>query len=232
MNPEDTKTNDTLGDEILEEAPEEIKFVDNRRFTDEGERVKVDVKEGNERPQPEKVKPPEVLKLEKALNEMSMRCDAAEGKLVNVQKRFEEERAKMEDETASMRDRLKRSLEQRAEQGRFEFLLTLLPLLDNLNLAIEASEKDASFDHLLEGVKGTSRSFRQALVNVGVEAVSTVGEDFDPEVHEAVELVETDPENDGKVTAEYSAGYTYHGKLLRAARVQVGRAAEADSAAE
>src|SRR5215210_7269380 len=102
-----------------------------------------------------------------------------------------------------MRSRLMKTLEDRAKQGQFNFLTTLLPVLDNLNLAIDASEKDSSFEHLLNGVKGTARSFEQALTSVGVEPIVSVGAEFNPESHEAVDMVETDAENDGRITAEY-----------------------------
>lgn len=214
---------------------EEIRFNDKRRFNNEGERVKVEVKDGgdaeNEK-EDERQKSPEVLRLETALREMALRCEAAENKLIEVQKRFEEERARLEAETLEMRERVKKTLEQRAEAGRFQFLSELLPVLDNLNLAIEASEKDSSFEHLLAGVKGTERSFRQALMNVGVEPVASVGELFNPEIHEAVDLVACDPEDEGKILKEYSSGYTYKGRLLRPARVQVGTVASTGTAAE
>ena len=222
--------------EEIEGAEEEIAFEDKRRFNDEGERVKVEVRDGSEKePEEEDPKPsksPEVIKLEAALMQSMLRCDAAEGKLVEVQKRFEEERAKLEAETREMRERMRKALEQRAEQGRFDFLARLLPVLDNLNLAIEASEKDSSFEHLLAGVKGTARSFTQALMGVGVEPVASVGETFNPEVHEAVDMVATGPESDGKVLAEYSTGYTFKGRLLRPARVQVGTAVRTGSQGE
>ena len=53
---------------------------------------------------------------------LAVRCEAAETKLVGVQKRFEEEKAKLEQETAERRERMKKSLEQRAEQGPTKFL--------------------------------------------------------------------------------------------------------------
>lgn len=216
-------------------AEDEIRFNDKRRFNEQGERVKVEVKDGGDEERaenPERAKSPELLKAEAALKETALRCEAAETKLLEVQKRFEEERARLEAETAEMRERMKKSLEQRAEADRFNFLTTLLPVLDNLNLAIEASERDSSFEHLLTGVKGTERSFRQALVNVGVEPVASVGELFNPEIHEAVDLVACDPEDEGKILAEYSAGYTFKGRLLRPARVQVGTVASTGTAAE
>ena len=130
----------------------------------------------------------------------------------------------MERETAEMRQRLMKTLEDRAKQGQFNFLTTLLPVLDNLNLAVSASEKDSSFEHLLEGVKGTARSFEQALLSVGVEPIAATGADFNPELHEAVDMIPVEPEADDKITTEYSRGYKFGDKLLRPAKVQVGKA--------
>ena len=213
-------------EEFTEEAGNEIPFQDKRRFDDEGTRVNVDVKDSSDIIEEDHELPasPEIIKLEKALKEMTIRCEAAETKLKSVQTRFEEEKAKLEQETSERRGRMKKSLEQKADQGRFNFLVALLPVLDNLNLALSASEKDPSLENLLVGVKGTARSFEQALLNVGVKSVTSVNELFNPELHEAVDLVETDDENDGKIMAEYAKGFTFNDRLLRPARVQVGNA--------
>jgi molecular chaperone GrpE len=204
-------------DEIFEENGEEIPFADRRRFDGEGERIRDD-KKG------EKTKSPEVIKLENELKDERTRRESAEAKLVGVQKKFDEIKTQMERETQEMRQRLMKTLEDRAKQGQFNFLTTLLPVLDNLNLAVNASQTDASFEHLLEGVKGTARSFEQALMSVGVEPIAAVGADFNPELHEAVDMIQVNPENDDKITAEYSRGYKFGDKLLRPARVQVGKA--------
>jgi molecular chaperone GrpE len=169
------------------------------------------------------VKSPEVVKLEAELGALKIRCEAAETKLSEVQKRFDEAKKGLERETSEMRERLKKSLGQQANEKQASFLASLLPVLDNLNRAVEASENDASFEHLLIGVKGTARSFEQALASVGVEAVESVGAEFNPEIHEAIEMVETGPENNGRVTAEFSRGYIFGDRLLRPARVQVGK---------
>ena len=202
-------------EEMTEENTEEIPFTDKRRFDGEGEKVKDDNTTA---------KSPEVTKLENELKDERVRRESAEAKLVGVQQKFDELKMQMERETQEMRQRLMKTLEDRAKQGQFNFLITLLPVLDNLNLAINASETDASFEHLLEGVKGTARSFEQALLSVGVEPVQATGADFNPELHEAVDMVEADAEGDGKITAEYSRGYKFGDKLLRPARVQVGKA--------
>ena len=211
--------------EMLEEHPEDMKIEDKRRFDDSGERIEVSIndtpEEETKKEEPAK-KSAEVVNLENALKEMTTRCEAAETKLQDVQKRFEAEREGLEKETSEMRSRLKKSLEQQADQGRFNFLTTLLPVLDNLNLALEAAGKDASVENLIGGVQGTARSFENALISVGVEPVESVGHKFNPEIHEAVDMIETDEENVGMITAEFARGYTFNGRLLRAARVQVG----------
>ena len=206
-------------EESNEESIEgEIPFSDNRRFDGDGERIKEDGKTAAN------IKSSEVLRLEKELKDERIRREAAEAKLVGVQTKFDEVKAQMERETAEMRQRLMKTLEDRAKQGQFNFLTTLLPVLDNLNLGIKAGETDSSFEHLLSGVKGTARSFEQALTNVGVETIQAVGADFNPELHEAVEMIETSAENEDKIVGEFSRGYKFGDRLLRPSRVQVGKA--------
>ncbi len=212
-------------EEIIDENAEEIPIADKRRFNEAGEKIKDD-KRG------EKVKSSEVIKLEKELKDERTRRESAEAKLVGVQKKFDDIKSQMERETAEMRQRLMKTLEDRAKQGQFNFLATLLPVLDNLNLAINASETDASFEHLLEGVKGTARSFEQALTSVGVEPVASVGNEFNPELHEAVDMIPVKSEQDEKITAEYSRGYKFGERLLRPARVQVGKATQTNAKGE
>ena len=217
---------DGILEELLGEDEVRIPFNDKRRFNAEGERVADD-------PPSDKgaAKSATEVALEAKLKAETERREAAESKLVGVQAKFEEAKANLEKETADMRSRLMKTLEDRSKQGQFNFLTTLLPVLDNLNRAVEASETDPSIDHLRDGVIGTARSFEQALMSVGVEPVPSVGSRFDPEVHEAIDMAEVDPNEDGKVTAEYSRGYKFGNQLLRPAKVQVGRG-RAQSASE
>ena len=200
------------------ENEEELKVEDKRRFNTEGEKVKVEVIE-----EAKPVKSAEVIKLETELKTEKERREAAETKLIDVQKRFDEAKNNLEKETAEMRQRLMKTLEERAKQSQSNFISTLLPVLDNLNLAIDHAEKDSSLENLVGGVKGTARSFENALREVGVEAVASVGMDFDPLVHEAIDMIEVEAEQDGKITSEYSKGYKFGEKLLRPAKVQVGK---------
>ncbi|MEO6050359.1 MAG: nucleotide exchange factor GrpE [Pyrinomonadaceae bacterium] len=204
--------------EIDEIDGEKIPFKDKRRFNADGEKIA----EAEEPKEP--VKSANEMALESKLKIETERREAAEAKLIGVQAKFEEAKANLEKETSEMRSRLMKSLEDRSKQAQFNFLTTLLPVLDNLNLAVAASETDPSVEHLRNGVVGTARSFERALIDVGVEPIPSIGMTFDPEVHEAVDMVASDSENDGKITAEYARGYKFADKLLRPAQVQVGKA--------
>lgn len=211
-----------IPDEFDDEA---IPVNDKRRFTADGEMI------ADQEIPAEPVRSALEIALEADLKTETIRRQAAETKLVGVQAKFEEAKADLEKETAEMRSRLMKTLEDRGLQAQFNFLTTLLPVLDNLNLAVAASETDSSVEHLRDGVIGTARSFERALLDVGVERVPSVGVEFDPEIHEAVDMAPADSESDGKIIAEYASGYRFGGKLLRPARVQVGKAM-ADSAGE
>lgn len=209
---------DDFIEELLGNDDVKIPFNDRRRFNADGERV-ADDPPADQGP----VKSAAEIALEAKLKAETERREAAESKLLGVQAKFEEAKASLEKETADMRARLMKTLEDRSKQAQFNFLTTLLPVLDNLNLAVSASETDSSVENLRNGVVGTARSFEQALMSVGVEAVPSVGMTFDPEVHEAIDMAETDAEQDGKVTAEYARGYKFGNQLLRPAKVQVGK---------
>ncbi|HVF58003.1 MAG TPA: nucleotide exchange factor GrpE [Pyrinomonadaceae bacterium] len=158
------------------------------------------------------------------VEELEARTRAAEQKAADVQARFEQVRAELRRETDEIRQRLTRTADERVAREKAAFVAALLPVVDNLQRAIEAAEGGGSMDALLDGLRGTLSGFENALGAAGVEAVEAVGTQFDPELHEAVDTASVEPERDGIVTAQYSRGYRMGGQLLRPARVQVGRA--------
>lgn len=197
---------------------------DKRRFNEHGEPTAEFAANAEEQAKKEPVRSAREIELEGLLKAETERREAAEAKLVGVQAKFEEAKASLEKETAEMRTRLIRSLEDKANQSKYNFLQTLLPVLDNLNLAVSASEQDPSVENLRNGVSGVARSFEHALAQVGVTVIESIKKEFDPELHEAIDLLPTEKEMDGKVTAEYQKGYRFGDRLLRPAKVQVGRA--------
>ncbi len=160
------------------------------------------------------------------VEELETRTRAAEQLALDIQDRFETFKNRLQQETDETRQRLNRAADERTERSKAEFISSLLPTLDNLERAIDAAEAGGSMEQLITGVKQTAESFKTALGAAGVEPVAAQGELFDPELHEAVETTPVEPEFDGKVMNEYTKGYRLGERLLRPARVAVGRAPE------
>jgi molecular chaperone GrpE len=157
------------------------------------------------------------------VEELEARTKAAEQQVQDVQARFEQLRQQLQRETDETRQRLNRSADERAANEKARFIASLLPVMDGLDRAIQATGENASREAILQGIRGIATSFQNALSNAGVEPISAVGEPFDPELHEAVDTVPADPEMDGIVINEYGRGFRMGDRLLRPARVQVGR---------
>jgi len=195
-----------------EEQPE-VRVTDRRRIylDDEGEHTNTEVEQPSLKP--------------KYVEELEARTKAAERQVQEVQSRFDQLRQQLQRETDETRQRLNRAADERAAADKARFIASLLPVVDDLYRAIQAGEEGAGPDSLLEGIKRTANSFESSLANANVESVSAVGEAFNPELHEAVDTAEVDSEMDGRVIEEYSRGFRIGDRLLRPARVKVGRAA-------
>lgn len=195
------------------QAAEGIRVTDRRRVSLDDSEEGVHVQEGDA----PSLKP-------KYVEELEARTRAAEQAAKDVQARFEQVRAELKRETDEIRQRLARTADERVAREKAAFVTTLLPVMENLQRAMEAAESGGSLDALMNGLSGTISGFESALASGGIEIISAFGTQFDPELHEAVDTIEVEPERDGVVTAEYSRGYRMGGQLLRPARVQVGRA--------
>src|SRR5215208_8324473 len=158
------------------------------------------------------------------VEELEARTKAAERQVQEVQARFDQLRQQLQRETDETRQRLNRSADERAATETAKLISTLLPVMDNLDRAVGAASEGTAREAILEGIRGIAASFQSALVNAGVEPIVSVGEEFNPELHEAVDTGETGSDMDGKVIAEYSRGFRMGDRLLRPARVKVGRA--------
>jgi molecular chaperone GrpE len=119
----------------------------------------------------------------------------------------------------------------RNEQERLEFskfanasmLLGLLPVLDDLERALNSIPSEFAEQKWVEGVRLVERKFKSSLEIQGVKPILALGMAFDPNFHEAVRQ---DKGPDGMVLQEFQKGYTLNGKLLRPAKVVVGNGEE------
>ncbi|MGH9932935.1 MAG: nucleotide exchange factor GrpE [Pyrinomonadaceae bacterium] len=160
------------------------------------------------------------------VEELEARTKAAEQKTLEVQLRFEHLRKQLQSETDLTRQRLNRAADERAQREKTDFIAGLLPVLDNLQRATAAAETGSPAEVIAEGLRRTTSSFENALAAAGVEPIDAVGEAFDPELHEGVETVEAAPEDEGRVVAQHTRGYKIGERLVRPARVKVGRYSE------
>lgn len=95
----------------------------------------------------------------------------------------------------------------------------ILPIKDNLERATTAAEETES--GILDGVKMTLKQLDEALASLGVEKIKTVGEEFNPEFHNAVMHEENEAFGENTVSEEMMSGYTCRGRVIRFAMVKV-----------
>ena len=96
----------------------------------------------------------------------------------------------------------------------------LLHVLDNLDRALAHADPAKTDKILIEGLHGIAASFRKTLAHQGIHPIETDGKNFDPELHEAVGQMESE-HAEGRILKEEARGYSWHGRLLRPARVIV-----------
>jgi molecular chaperone GrpE len=168
------------------------------------------------------------------LIETEARLAEADRQVQEMSVRFRSAQAQLRVEADEQRARLQRTFDQKLDGARAELVASLLETLDNLKRAIQAAETtesaagahsvDPRFAPFLGGVRATAQLFESKMQSLGLTPVPAVGQAFDPELHEAVEIVPVPPELDNQVTFEYQTGYRLGERLLRPARVRVGRA--------
>ena len=114
-------------------------------------------------------------------------------------------------------------IEQFLKYGEEEFILKILPILDNFYLAEKKLPESLAKDESVKGLLQIKIQILGLLKNQGVEEIKAVGEKFDPNFHEAIEQVDLENKEPGIVLEEIQKGYKINGRLLRPARVKVAK---------
>ncbi len=142
------------------------------------------------------------------------------------------ERDQLLAEKAELNDRLLRrqadfeNYRKRVERDRSDFIQfaamelvrDLLPILDDFERALRVETADQEY---AKGVEMIYQRFFDALKKVGLEPIETEGRTFDPNLHEALDRVETEEAEDMAILHEYQRGYNFRGRLLRPSMVKV-----------
>lgn len=164
-------------------------------------------------------KPDEEVSADEALVKMA----AAYAELERKSKAADDQMLRLQADFDNFRRRTRAEKEEWTRNITANFCSELLPVIDNFGRALQALRQTGADEGHLQGVEMIARQLGELLIAKGVEKIPTVGEDFDPNWHEAVGRVQVDdPEQVGKVVAEFQAGYRLDGKMLRVAMVQVG----------
>lgn len=129
----------------------------------------------------------------------------------------------------NFRKRTRRELADAAKKGKEDSLREVLPVIDNLERAVQAAETAADAKSVADGVRMVLRMFDDAAQRLGLERLKTLGERFDPMLHEAVQQVETADVAPGTITIEVQAGYRLGDRLIRPAIVAVAKAPAAST---
>jgi molecular chaperone GrpE len=142
------------------------------------------------------------------------------------------ERDRLAAANAELEDRLLRvraefdNARRRGERERSDFLQfagmdlvkELLPVLDDFERGLKVETADTSY---AKGVELIYQRLVEALRKIGLEPIETTGRRFDPNLHQAVDRVQTEEAEDMAILCEYQRGYNFKGKLLRPAMVRV-----------
>lgn len=165
-------------------------------------------------------------------------CESAD--LLELVRKKDEELVQLQDEINSLKDQMlrrqaefenfkKRNLKQQDDFRKFaikDLALDIITINDDLNRAMDASagtDSSASTASVIEGVRMIARKIEDTLARYHVEEITALGEAFDPNVHEALEIDYDADLDEEKVTHVHQKGFSLYGTVLRSAKVKVTR---------
>ena len=146
--------------------------------------------------------------------ELEAALEAAKAEAAANWDKYLRERADME----NYKKRIERTYADLSKRSRKELLLKLLAPIDNLERALAY---DSEAQSLTKGLQMVHAQFKDLLTSEGITEIKTVGERFDPNLHEAIATEPAGDRPDGEIVAEIQKGYRIGEEMLRAAQVKV-----------
>jgi len=148
-----------------------------------------------------------------------------EAQLVEAQQRERDSLLRAKAEVENIRRRTELDVEKAHKFALEKFSGELLPVIDNLERALDLADKsNAELTSMIEGVELTLKSLLDAVRKFGLEVVSDTHVPFNPELHQAMTLMESADLEPNHVMMVMQKGYTLNGRLLRPAMVAVSKA--------
>lgn len=142
------------------------------------------------------------LELENKVGELTLGWQRCLADFQNFKKKTEEDRQNL------------------VKNANFDLIFELLPVLDNFQLAAKHIPKEIENNNWVLGVKQIEKQFESILSNLGLVKIQTLGQQFDPNIHEAIEMIKSDKQK-GEIVEEILSGYQYKASILRPAKVKV-----------
>jgi len=130
---------------------------------------------------------------------------------------------RLQAELENFRKRSRREFEDAQRYREIDLLRDLLPVLDNVQRAVEAADKTDDVESLRAGFRMTAQQIEKLLGSHGCTEIETVGGPFDPAVHDAIQQVAVPGAAAGTVVASASRGYRLHDRVVRPAQVIVAK---------
>lgn len=124
-------------------------------------------------------------------------------------------------EFENVKKRLERDKADFIKYANESLIFDLLPIIDNLEIAEKHIKEAKDFKAVQSGVDMIQLQIQGFLKDIGLERIKTVGEKFDPHMHEPIETVEAPDKEDGIIVDELKPGYKLNGKLMRPASVRI-----------
>lgn len=102
-----------------------------------------------------------------------------------------------------------------------DVVAAFLPVIDNIERAVQAANNDAGDNSLKEGIDLVYRQFKDVMKKLNVEAIEAVGKEFDPNLHNAVSHIDDEQYGENVVAEEFQKGYIFKDKVIRHSMVKV-----------
>ncbi len=169
------------------------------------------------------------LLMEEDTEEKEKEIDELKKKLEEKEKEIKENPDRLLRLAADFENYKKRAVKEKEDWTKFaneDLIKAILPFIDNLERAVNHAQKVSDTGVLIEGVRLTLQQLLQALNRFGLSTFESVGKPFDPTVHEAMLVVETDQHEPNQVVEEFQKGYLLKDRLLRPATVSVSKTPE------
>lgn len=165
----------------------------------------------------------EVQEMELSEEELAALCERRVCPECDVMEQARQDRLRAMADAENLKKRLQRETDELRKYAGESILGDLLPVIDNLDLALEHGRGNEACKDFVMGVDMTRKIFLETLKSHGLEPVGGKGEEFDPNVHEAVGTTADEGVGDNEVSQVAQTGYTLKGRLLRPAKVMVNK---------